>query len=391
MIENGFTYLAALIFIAAIIVYLPKVLQGPIATKFFNFIPPTVVIYLGLMILGTIKLWSLEATSATYSAVKNPLLYAMLFVMLLRCDLRKICMLGPKMLIAFFSATLSIMLGFIIIYAIFSGYLGADAWRAFGSLAGSWIGGTGNMVAVQEALHVSENSMVFVLAMDSICTTPYIAFLLWAVTRDKVFNKWTKADTSTLDAVGAALAEADKKNTNILVWQNVIMMVGAGFMASAVSQKAGVYLAEWMPMFDKNTWTVLFVTLLGVICALTPLGKMKGIEEVSNTMLYIIVALIASRADLSDIGKAPIWLVCGFLILAIHVLVMLILAKILRLDIFTCSVASLANIGAVATAPVLAGTYSGALVPVGIVMALLGYIVGTGGALAVANIMSFFA
>jgi uncharacterized membrane protein len=107
-------------------------------------------------------------------------------------------------------------------------------------------------------------------------------------------------------------------------------------------------------------------------------------------MLYIVIALIASRADLSTIGNAPVWLLTGLVILLIHVVIMVILAKLLKIDLFTCCVASLANVGGTATAPVLAGTYSSALVPVGIMMALLGYIVGTGGGLVVANLMSLF-
>ena len=104
MIKDGFLYIATLIFLAGTLVCLPKLLKGKVAQKVFQFAPPVVLIYLGLMLLCTVKLWDLEATSATYSALKNPLLYAMLFIMLLRCDLRKIIKLGPKMLIGFFSA-----------------------------------------------------------------------------------------------------------------------------------------------------------------------------------------------------------------------------------------------------------------------------------------------
>lgn len=127
-----------------------------------------------------------------------------------------------------------------------------------------------------------------------------------------------------------------------------------------------------------------------VVMALTPFGKLKGTEEISNVLLYIVVALIASRADLASMGNAPLWLLSGLFILVFHVAIMIILAKLLKMDIFTCCVASLANIGGTATAPVLAGTYSSALVPVGIIMALLGYVVGTGGGLIVAKLMSLF-
>lgn len=135
---------------------------------------------------------------------------------------------------------------------------------------------------------------------------------------------------------------------------------------------------------------MLIVTVLGVILAMTPFGKIRGTEEISNVLLYIVIALIASRADLASMGNAPLWLLTGVIILVIHVVIMLLLAKLLHIDIFTCAVASLANIGGTATAPVLAGTYSSALVPVGIIMALLGYVIGTGGGLLVAQLMSMF-
>lgn len=390
MIQDGFLYIAALIFIAAILIFLPRLLKGKAAQAFFKFAPPIVLLYLGLMLLCTFRLWDLEATAEAYSALKNPLLYAMLFLMLLRCDLKKIIKLGPKMLIGFFSATVSIGLGFVISYGIMHSALGEGAWKALGALCGSWMGGGGNMLAIQAALHVDEATMAYALVMDSICATLYVMFLLWAIGFSKKFNAWTKADTRTIDEVGLALEQEAKANTKPLLWQNIMILAGSGLLVSAVSQILGTWINGALPFFDKATWTVLIVTLLGVLLALTPFGKIKGTEEISNVLLYIVIALIASRADLASIGNAPVWLLTGLMILVIHIGLMLLLAKLLKLDIFTCAVASLANIGGTATAPVLAGTYSSALVPVGIVMALLGYVVGTGGGLLVAQMMRIF-
>lgn len=390
MIQDGFVYIAVLIFTAAFLVCLPKIFKGKIAQNIFKFAPPIVLIYLGLMLLCTVRAWDLESTAKAYSSLKNPLLYAMLFIMLLRCDLRKIIRLGPKMLIGFFVATVSIGLGFFVSYAIMHGLLGEGAWKSLGALCGSWMGGGGNMLAIQAALDVSESSMAYALVMDSICATLYVMFLLWSIGFSKKFNKWTKADTRVIDEVGKSLEAEARANTKPLVWQNIILLVGAGLLVSSLSQIGGSAIYSVLPFFDKATWTVLIVTVVGVVLALTPFGKIKGTEEISNTLLYIVIALIASRADLASIGNAPVWLLSGFIILLVHVAIMIILAKVLKLDIFTCAVASLANIGGTATAPVLAGTYSSALVPVGIIMALLGYVVGTGGGLIVAQMMSIF-
>lgn len=383
-------YIAVLVFIAAFLINLPKILKGKVAQNIFRFAPPIVLIYLGLMILCSVKLWDLDATAEAYSALKNPLLYAMLFIMLLRCDMKKIIKLGPKMLIGFFSAAISIGLGFVLAYAIMHDALGEGAWKSLGALCGSWMGGGGNMLAIQAALDVDEASMAYALVMDSVCATFYVMFLLWIIGFADVFNKWTKADTEVIDSVGAALEAEAKANTKTLTWQNIAILLGAGLLVSALSQKAGVWINGYLPFFDKSTWTVLVVTVLGVGFALTPFGKLKGTEEISNVLLYIVIALIASRADLGSMGNAHLWLLTGLIILVFHIIVMVILAKVFKLDIFTCAVASLANIGGTATAPVLAGSYNSALVPVGIIMALLGYVIGTGGGLIVSYFMSMF-
>lgn len=388
MIKDGFTYLATLVFLAGVLVNLPKVFTGKKAQKVFQFLPPIAMIYLGLMLLCTAHVWDLKSTAATYSSVKNPILYAMLFLMLLRCDLKKIVKLGPKMLIGFFAATISIGLGFVVSFAVFKDGLGPDAWKSLGALCGSWMGGGGNMMAIEAALDITEESMAYALVLDTVCASVYVMFLLWAIGFADQFNRWTKADVRTIQEVGEALEAEVRANQKPLLWQNILVLLGAGFVVSALSSKAGVLINSVLPLFDKATWTVLVVSVAGILLALTPFGKLKGTEEVSNVMLYIIVALIASRADLRALGNAHVWLAAGFLILIIHVVILVILAKILKLDLFTCAVASLANIGGTATAPVLAGAYSSALVPVGILMALLGYIVGTGGGLIVARLMS---
>ena len=388
MIHDGFIYLGTLMLLAAILVNLPVNLKGKGAQKFFKFAPPIVLLYLGMMLLCTMKMWNLEDTAATYKAVKNPLLYAMLFLMLLRCDLKKIIKLGPKMLIGFFAASLSICTGFIVSYAIFHKMLGPDSWKALGALCGSWLGGSGNMLAVQAVLDVSEESMAYSLVIDSVCAVMYVMFLLWVINFSKEFNAWTKADVRLINEVGASLEEEAKANTKPLTWKSMLLLVGVSFFISAISKDVGSMVANALPVFDSATWTVLLVTAVGLLVAMTPFGKLKGTEEVSNIILYVEIALIASRADISAMGNAPVWLAAGFLILLIHVAVMVILAKVIKMDIFTCAVASLANVGGTATAPVLAGAYSSALVPVGILMALLGNIIGTPGGAFVGHLMS---
>ena len=296
------------------------------------------------------------------------------------------------MLVGFFSATLTIMIGFVVSYAIFHSYMDPGSWKALGALCGSWIGGSGNMIAVQAALDVKEGAMAYALVVDSIDYSLWVMFLLWAVSLAPKFNAWTKADTTALDAVSKRLEEADAANKDTISFASLIFLLGLGLLVSALTQDIGgtihAAMKATLPMIDKATWIVLIVTVLGLIGAVTPLAKLKGGPELSNLMLYSVIALLASRASLLELKDAPLWIVAGFVILGIHGALFLAIAKFAKLDMFTCGVASLANIGGTASAPVLAGTYSGSLVPVGVLMALIGYAVGTPLGLVCAHIMS---
>ena len=386
MITNGFTYIAVLIFLAAFLVWLQKYTKW----KFFDYVPPIVLLYLVTMIMCTLNVWDLKATKPAYSALKNNILYAMIFLMLLRCDIRKILKLGPKMLGGFFAASVSIGIGFIATYAILHGVLGAGSWKALGALCGSWMGGSGNMIAVQAALDIGEADMAYALVVDSIDYSIWVMFLLWAINLAPKFNKWVKADTATLDEVSRKLEDDAKANDGKITFVNIIFLLGVSLVISAFGQNIGTAINGVAPFLDKATWTVLLITLAGLVGAITPIGKMAGTSELSNVMLYSVVALLASRASFLELTDAPFWIIAGFMILAIHGIILVLLAKIFKLDMFTCGVASLANIGGSASAPILAGAYSGALVPVGVLMALMGYVIGTGGGLIVAHIMSLF-
>lgn len=387
MITNGFTYFACLLFLAAILIGLEKKTKS----KFFKYVPPVVLLYLLCMILCTLNVWDLKATKPAYSALKNNILYAMIFLMLLKCDLRKIAKLGPRMLGGFFTASVSIGLGFVVTYAIFHTQLGSEAWRALAALCGSWMGGSGNMMAIQAALDIKESDMAYALVIDSIDYSIWVMFLLWAINFAPKFNKWTKSNTQALDEVCARLEKEQEEAKEPISFASLLILLGSALLVSATGQNIGAIIQGYLGLLDKSTWTVLFITVLGLVAAITPFGKTAGSGELANILLYSIIGLLASRASLLELQDAPMWILAGFVILAIHGIIMLIFAKLFRLDLFTSCVASLANIGGTASAPILAGAYSPALVPVGILMALIGYVIGTGGGLIVARLMSMFA
>jgi uncharacterized membrane protein len=383
MIESGFAFIAALLFIAAVIVQLDKKFR-----TFFEYVPGIVVLYFLVMTLSTLGFWKqTDEINFYYTQLKNNILPAMIFLMLLHCDLKKILKLGPRMLLGFFSASFTIAVGFIVVYFLFKGHFEPHTWKTFAALCGSWMGGTGNMAAIQLALGVADSQMGYTLIMDSVNYAVWVMLLLMAVPYARHFNNWTKADTSQIDAVGASLMSEKTDQPLPTTFHDLILLLGSSFMVAAVAQ----YLAPMLPtssFVSTYSWVVLIATAAGIIAALTPLGKTSGISMLASLMLYLIVALIGSRANFAELSQAPFYIFCGFLILVIHAVLLALIAKIFKLDLFTCGVASLANIGGVASAPILAAAYSEVLVPVGVLMSMVGYVIGTGGGLLVGKILS---
>ncbi len=386
MIENGFTYLSVLMMLASGIVYTEKKTHN----KLFAYLPGIVILYFAVMLFSTFGLWhKTESVTAAYKSVKSNLLPAMIFLMLLSADMREILKLGKKMLLTFLLASTSISLGFVGMFALFHTAFGVDAWKAFAALSGSWMGGTGNMVAIQGALNVPDSKMGYALLIDSIDYAIWVMVLLALVPFAKRFNLWSKADTSIIDEVGSKLATKEESKKPI-TFESLFLLLGAAFFVSALSQ----YFAGYLPttsFLSTTTWVVILATLAGIAMAMSPLSKLSASMELGNIMLYLIVALIASRANFAELTQAPLYIAAGFVIIAIHVTVMVIFAKLFRLDLFSLGVASLANIGGVASAPILASAYSKALIPIGVLMAMMGYILGTFGGLMVGKVLEMIA
>jgi len=382
MIENGFTYLTVLMMIASTVVYTEQKTKY----KLFEYLPSIVIIYFVVMLASTFGLWEkTESVTATYKSVKSNLLPAMIFLMLLLADMREIFKLGKKMILTFLLASVSIALGFIGMFALFHSSFGTEAWKAFAALSGSWMGGTANMVAIQGALNLPDSAMGYTLLIDSIDYAIWVMILLALVPFAKRFNTWSKADTSVIDAVGVRLA-LKEENKKPMDFASLFFLLGMALFVSTLSQ----YGASFLPttsFLTTTTWIVIISTAAGILFAMTPIAQISGSSELANIMLYLIVALIASRANFTELTQAPLYIFVGFVIISIHMIIMVIFAKLFKLDLFSLGVASLANIGGVASAPILASAYSKALIPIGVLMAMMGYILGTFGGLMVGKVL----
>ena len=375
MITDGFQFIALLFFVSGIVIYLEKKFKNGI---FFKYIPALVIIYFGAMILSTLGVWDMnvESVSKARSVLKDAILPSMIFLMLLRADLRDIAKLGPRMIISFFTATFTIMIGFVVAFLIFKGSLASNAPLTFGALAGSWVGGTQNMVAVQQAVGLEGSGMGYTLLIDSID-----------------YSIWTKADTSKIDNINEHLTAKFSTISKEITFQDIFFLLSVSLGVTAVTGIMGNELVKVpaLAFMGATGWTIIITTILGVIFAMTPLARIPGSPEVSNVLLYMLIGLIASNANFMELTQAPAYILAGFVILIIHGVLMAIIGKVFKLDLFTCGIASLSNIGGVASSPVLAAAYSQSLVPIAVLMALIGVITGTFFGIGVAKFLTLLA
>ncbi|UEJ81757.1 DUF819 family protein [Brachybacterium halotolerans subsp. kimchii] len=370
MITDGLLMLGVLLGLSCVLI----VLEKTTGWKLFKYVPGMVLMYLLCALLNTLGVFGQDdATRAPIAQVKDVLLPAMIFLFLFGCDLRKIIRLGPKLLLTMFVASASLCFGMVLVYVVFQAAVHPEAWKVFGALLASWTGGSANMVAVQDILKAPENIFGYALITDTLMYSLWLMLMFASVAVSPRFNRWTKADTSYLDAHEGAFEEEEKPVTV----SSLAIVVFGSILVSTLSIWIGGLLPEWGAVVNGTTWSILIVSLLGLAVALTPLGSTAGSSEVATLMLFVVIGQIASGSDFSAITQAPIYIVMGILVVAIHAAIMVLYAKVAKVELFSLAVASTANIGGIASAPVVASAFNRQLVPVGVLFALIGSFMGT--------------
>jgi uncharacterized membrane protein len=378
MIQTVWPYLALMLLCAGLF----PALERRYGFRIFAIAPPIVLTYLLVTALAVAGLWEVnEEIRQAQSVMISRVLPALLFLLMINCDLRAIFRLGPRVLAVFFCTTLSIFTAFLVAGSIFRAWLPADAWQPLGALSGSWAGGTANMIAVKEAINMSDSLLAMSLLTDALCYSVWVAILFSIARLAPVFNHFTRAESS------GDLVVEEPKATGLTTPDSVLVWLSLGLLAAAVSS----WLASSLPtsnMISATTWTILLATGIGLVVGQTPLARYPGAAQISGAMLIALVAVLASQSNFQGIAEAPLYILCGVIIIAIHAGLMLLAARVFHFDMYLCGISSLAHIGGVAAAPLLAATYSRSLVPVGVLLALLGYVIGTGVGLVVAHILS---
>ncbi|MCX2720178.1 DUF819 family protein [Lentiprolixibacter aurantiacus] len=372
--------------------------------KFYKIIPTLLMCYMLPAILTSTGLIS-EKDSNLYYIASRYLLPAALVLLTLSIDLKAILNLGSKALIMFLTGTAGIIIGgpiAILIVSIFSpetvGGSDFDAvWRGLSTIAGSWIGGGANQAAMLEVFSYNPKKFGDMVLVDIVVANIWMAIILLGIGRSKQIDKWLKSDTSAIETLKEKVSAYTAKITRVTTLNDYIIMLCLAFTAVGIAHFAGNHFAEFLEasfevirnkqkalssLGSKFLWMVVFSTVIGIVLSFTRAKNYEGAgaSKIGGLFIYILVATIGMKMDLRTFLENPGLILVGLIWISIHAGLLILVAKLIKAPYFFLAVGSQANVGGAASAPVVAAEFHPSLTSVGILLAVLGYVVGTAGA-----------
>lgn len=350
--------------------------------------------------------------SRLYYMASRYLLPAALVLMTLSIDLKAIANLGSKALIMFLTGTVGIVIGgpiAILIVSIFSpesvGGNDFDAiWRGLSTIAGSWIGGGANQAAMYEIFKYTPEKYGAMVLIDIVVANIWMAIILLGVGRTKQIDRWLKADTSSIETLKIKVTAFAEKITRVPTLKDYMMMLSFAFTTVGIAHFFGGHISTFLidtfeSVSDKKSflsflgsgffWMVVIATAVGISLSFTNAKNLEGAgaSKIGGMFIYILVATIGMKMDLGKVLENPGLIAIGFIWISIHAVLLILVAKLIKAPYFFLAVGSQANVGGAASAPVVAAEFHPSLTSVGVLLAVFGYVVGTGGALLCAYLM----
>lgn len=372
--------------------------ENPRWRAFYRYVPSLLLCYFIPSLYNTFGLID-AGQSRLYFVGSRYLLPAVLVLLTISIDLPAILRLGPKALIMFLTGTVGVVLGGPIAILVMSlvspetvGGAGPDAvWRGLATIAGSWIGGSANQAAMKEVFEVGDDVFAAMVAVDVLVANLWMAVLLYLASIAPRLDARMRADTSAMDDLRHRVEEFHARHARIPTLADLMLIVAVGFGSTGISHAIGTPLAGWIeraaPHLDRYSltsgffWIVVIATTLGLALSFTGARRLEGAgaSRVGSALLYVLIAVIGMNMDIGAVVERPGLFAVGLIWMAVHATLLFAVGRLIRAPTFYLAVGSQANIGGAASAPIVASAFHPALAPVGVLLAVLGYAIGTYG------------
>ncbi len=397
LITNDAVVLGLLMAILAFVFYTASS-DKPFWSKFYKVIPSILLCYFIPALFNTFGIINGE-TSGLYKVASRYFLPACLVLLTIGIDLKSLRKLGGKSLIMFFTGTLGVMIGgpvVMVLTGLISPDLlmqnGEEVWRGLATISGSWIGGGANQAAMLEVFGASKPLFGQMIAVDVLIANIWMGLLLYGSQHTEKINRWLKADNSAIKELEQKMETLElnsvQQKRGTKEW---IILAGIAFGITGISHFGADIIAKFFlenfpgsakfSLTSSFFWLLLIATTLGLFLSFTKARKLEatGASDMGSVFLYFLVATIGMNMDLKALLDNPVLFLMGAVWITTHIVILLIVAKIIRAPFFFVAVGSQANIGGAASAPIVAAAFNKYLAPVGVLLAVLGYAIGTYG------------
>jgi len=380
-------------------VFLTSTSKKPLWVKFYKYVPALLLCYFIPSIFNSLGIIS-GNSSNLYFVASRYLLPTSLALLTISIDLKEIRKLGSKALILFFTGTLGIIIGgpiaILIVLSINPALIaGSDidsVWRGLSTVAGSWIGGGANQAAMKEVFQVDNEIFSAMVAVDVIVANIWMAFLLYGAGINDKIDNWLQADSSSINVLKNKIEAYQAQILKIPNTADTIKVLSIGFGITAVAHFGADLIAPWIfqnaPLLAKFSltskffWLIVISTTLAVFLSFTKARELEGVgaSRIGSVFIYILVATIGMKMNILAIFDNPGLFIVGLIWMMIHAGMLISVAKFIKAPFFFMAVGSQANVGGAASAPIVASAFHPSLAPVGVLLAVLGYAMGTYGA-----------
>ena len=380
-------------------VFITSTSKKPLWVKFYKYVPALLLCYFIPSIFNSLGIIS-GNSSNLYFVASRYLLPTSLALLTISIDLKEIRKLGSKALILFFTGTLGIIIGgpiaILIVLSINPALIaGSDidsVWRGLSTVAGSWIGGGANQAAMKEVFQVDNEIFSAMVAVDVIVANIWMAFLLYGAGINGKIDNWLQADSSSIDVLKNKIEAYQSQIMKIPNTADTMRVLSIGFGITAVAHFGADLIAPWIfqnaPLLAKFSltskffWLIVISTTLAVFLSFTKARELEGVgaSRIGSIFIYILVATIGMKMNILAIFDNPGLFIVGLIWMLIHAGMLISVAKFIKAPFFFMAVGSQANVGGAASAPIVASAFHPSLAPVGVLLAVLGYAMGTYGA-----------
>lgn len=347
----------------------------------FQYVPPLLFIYATPVVLNNTGI--IPSESPVYAGLSDFLLPAFIVLMLIKVNVPAAIRIMGRGVLVMLMGTAGVVAGAVVSYAIVHRWLAPDAWKGFGALAGSWIGGTGNMAAVSRILDTPPEQFGLAVIADNVIYLIWLPILLASRNFAARFNAWARVPEDRMrmmDSASDAVIEDERRPEMRDYIYLVAVAVGITWVSRVLAASAFGLTQAHAPAvanyLTPSAWQILLITTIALSMSVTPVRRLPNATNLGTAMIYIFVAGMGARASIEGFAQAPAFLLGALIWIFIHGAFCLAGARIFRVDVHSAAIASAANIGAAASAPIVAAFHRPSLVPVSILMALIGYALG---------------